>query len=83
MIGELLQNLLGNAVDLVSLINIVYLVSGVLFILGLKMLGSPESARQGMFLAEIGMLLAVVGTLIDKEIVSFEWILVGAVVGTA
>jgi NAD(P) transhydrogenase subunit beta len=83
MIGQWLTQYLGNASQLGSAISLVYLVSGVLFILGLKMLGNPESARRGMFLAEIGMLLAVVGTLISLEIVTFEWILVGMVVGTA
>jgi len=83
MIGEAITNLLGGHADLFSVIHIVYLVSGVLFILGLRMLGSPETARRGMMLAEIGMVLAVVGTLLDREIITFEWILVGAVVGTA
>src|SRR6185436_7148071 len=82
MIGEAITNLLGGHADLFSVIHIVYLVSGVLFILGLRMLGSPETARRGMMLAEIGMVLAVVGTLLDREIITFEWILVGAVVGT-
>jgi len=48
-----------------------YLASAVLFILGLKGLSSPRHARRGIFLAEIGMFLAVVGTLFNREIVTY------------
>jgi len=59
-----------------------YLVSAVFFILGLKGLSSPRTARRGMFMAEFGMLLAIVGTLFHHEIVTFKWIVVGLVVGS-
>ncbi|MGD0590905.1 MAG: NAD(P)(+) transhydrogenase (Re/Si-specific) subunit beta [Bacteroidota bacterium] len=65
------------------LLEITYIISSVLFILGLKGLSHPESARRGMHLAEIGMLLAVVGTLLGKGIVTWEWILIGLVIGSA
>ncbi len=65
------------------LINIVYLISSVLFIYGIKKLGSPKTARQGNFLSALGMFLAVVFTLFDKHIFSFEYILVGLLVGSA
>jgi NAD(P) transhydrogenase subunit beta len=65
------------------LLEITYIISSVLFILGLKGLSHPESARRGMHLAEIGMLLAVIGTLLSKGIVTWEWILIGLVVGSA
>jgi NAD(P) transhydrogenase subunit beta len=65
------------------LLEITYIISSVLFILGLKGLSHPESARRGMHLAEIGMLLAVIGTLLGKGIVTWEWILIGLVVGSA
>ncbi len=58
-----------------------YLAASVLFILGLKGLSSPAKARRGMFQAELGMLLAVVGTLLHHEIVSYLWILVGLALG--
>jgi NAD(P) transhydrogenase subunit beta len=61
----------------------VYLISSILFIMGLKGLSHPESARRGMHYAEIGMLLAVVGTLVSGKIVTWEWILTGLVVGSA
>lgn len=65
------------------LTEIVYLIASVLFILGLKGLSHPESARRGMHMAEIGMLLAVVGTLVSGHIVTWEWIITGIVIGSA
>src|SRR5437762_12528156 len=58
-----------------------YIVSAVMFILGLKGLGSPKRARRGMQLAAAGMLLAVLGTLFDQEIVNYRWIILGFVTG--
>jgi NAD(P) transhydrogenase subunit beta len=63
-------------------IEICYLAASALFILGLRGLTAPDKARRGMQLAAAGMLLAVVGTLIKEEIVSYWWILVGLVVGS-
>ncbi len=60
-----------------------YLVSAVLFILGLKQLSSPETARRGNRIAAIGMLLAVAATLLDRQIIDFSWIVIGLVVGGA
>src|SRR5438105_7784547 len=54
-----------------------YIVSAVMFILGLKGLSSPKRARRGMQLAACGMLLAVLGTLFDEQIVNYRWILLG------
>ena len=59
-----------------------YLAASVLFILGLKGLSHPDSARRGMQLAEVGMLLAIIGTLMLKEIISYEWIIIGLVIGS-
>jgi NAD(P) transhydrogenase subunit beta len=59
-----------------------YLVASVLFILGLRSLTKPETARRGMQLAALGMLAAVSGTLIHHEIVSYGWVLVGLTLGT-
>jgi H+-translocating NAD(P) transhydrogenase subunit beta len=64
------------------LIEFTYLIASVLFIFGLKGLSHPETARRGMFLAEIGMLLAIVGTLAHKEIISYEWIIAGLIIGS-
>jgi NAD(P) transhydrogenase subunit beta len=60
-----------------------YLIAGVLFILGLKGLSHPDSARRGMFYAEAGMLAAIIGTLVQHEIVSYTWIIAGLVIGSA
>jgi NAD(P) transhydrogenase subunit beta len=63
-------------------IEAAYLLASILFILSLKFMSSPESARQGMFLAEAGMFVAVLGTLFHKGIVSYEWIVAGLVIGS-
>src|SRR5260370_42498078 len=59
-----------------------YLLASLLFILGLKGLSHPETAKRGMHLAEIGMMMAIVGTLMHFEIVSFTSILVGLLIGS-
>jgi NAD(P) transhydrogenase subunit beta len=64
------------------LINLTYTISAVLFIFGLKFLGSPATARRGNTLSALGMLLAVVITLLDQGIVSYSWILLGFVLGS-
>jgi NAD(P) transhydrogenase subunit beta len=58
------------------------LLSAVLFILGLKRLSHPDTARRGNMLAAIGMLLAVVATLIGERILTWEWIIAGLLIGT-
>jgi NAD(P) transhydrogenase subunit beta len=63
-------------------IEFTYLAASILFILGLKGLSHPESAKRGMHLAETGMLLAIVGTLLHREIVSYEWIVAGLLLGS-
>jgi NAD(P) transhydrogenase subunit beta len=62
-------------------IQLAYLLSAVLFIVGLKRLSSPATARGGNALAAAAMLLAVAVTLLDESIVSFEWIIGGLAVG--
>ena len=49
-------------------------LASVLFILGLRGLTAPDTARRGMQLAALGMLLAIVGTLLHHEIVRYDWI---------
>jgi len=63
------------------LINIAYIISSVLFILGIKMLSSPKTARKGNFISAIGMFIAIIVTLLSKQIISYEWIIVGIIVG--
>ena len=63
-------------------IELTYLAASILFILGLKGLSNPETARRGMIYAETGMFLAIVGTLLHREIVSYEWIIAGLIIGS-
>jgi NAD(P) transhydrogenase subunit beta len=63
-------------------LSLCYLAAAVLFILCLRGLSSPEGARRGLVLGEVGMLIAVVATLLHKDIVRYEWILAGLVVGS-
>ncbi|MGE0352962.1 MAG: NAD(P)(+) transhydrogenase (Re/Si-specific) subunit beta [Gemmatimonadales bacterium] len=67
----------------VFLVELSYLLAAVLFILGLKKLSSPDTARQGNAMSGIGMLIAVVITLFDRAILSFEVIVAGLLVGSA
>jgi NAD/NADP transhydrogenase beta subunit len=59
-----------------------YLLASILFILGLKGLSHPETAKRGMHLAEFGMLMAIIGTLMHFEIITYTWIITGLVVGS-
>ncbi|MEA5420252.1 NAD(P)(+) transhydrogenase (Re/Si-specific) subunit beta [Spirulina sp. CCNP1310] len=63
-------------------IQLSYLVAASLFIIGLKQLGSPASARRGNQLAAVGMLIAVVATLLEQQVLNYTMILVGIVVGS-
>lgn len=67
--------------DLELIIQLGYVVAAGLFIFGLKMLGSPDTARRGNGISAIGMLVAIVAALLDQGIVQYEFILGGMVVG--
>jgi H+-translocating NAD(P) transhydrogenase subunit beta len=60
-----------------------YLIASILFILSLKMMSHPDTARRGMFLAEGGMFAAIVGTLIGAHIVTWVWLIAGLAIGSA
>ena len=62
-------------------VNLAYIVAAVLFVFGLKMLGSPDTARRGNALSAAGMLIAIVVTLLSKGIVELHWIAIAAVAG--
>jgi NAD(P) transhydrogenase subunit beta len=62
-------------------IQIIYLVSTALFILSLKWLSSPSSARRGVRAGELGMLLAICATLLYRGIVDYKWIAIALVLG--
>src|SRR6266850_6515181 len=64
-------------------IQISYLIAAGLFILSLKWMSSPATARRGVQAGEIGMLLAIVGTLLRHEVISYQWIVGGFLLGSA
>jgi proton-translocating NAD(P)+ transhydrogenase subunit beta len=64
------------------LIEIAYVIATALFILSLKWLSSPTTARRGVFAGEAGMALAIVGTLLHRGIVDYKWIAIALVLGT-
>src|ERR1035441_1023572 len=59
-----------------------YMVASILFILALKKMSHPETARHGMFLAEAGMFAAIVGTLVGTHIITWTWIIAGLALGS-
>src|SRR5574338_111265 len=67
---------------MIVVIEITYLISSILFILGIKNLGPPKTARKGNLLAAIGMFLAIAATLLDQQVLTFEWIIIGALIGS-
>jgi len=64
------------------LIPLSYLLASILFIFGLKQLAHPQTARRGMNLAAAGMLVAIVGTLFHHDIISYELIIIGLILGS-
>jgi NAD(P) transhydrogenase subunit beta len=60
-----------------------YLLASVLFVIGLKYLSHPRTAVRGNLLGAVGMLIAIVVTLLDRQILRFEYILIGLVLGSA
>src|SRR5437764_5064724 len=65
------------------MVSYIYIVSAALFILSLKWMNSPATARRGVFAGEIGMLLAIVGTLVGHDILNWQWILAAFLIGSA
>ena len=66
-----------------ALEEVLYLVAAVLFILGIKRLSSPATAVSGNRLSAVGMLIAIVVTLLDRSVVSYQVIVAGLIVGSA
>ncbi len=67
-----------------EVLRYIYIVSAVLFVVGLKGLSSPKYARTGMFAAALGMLLAIVGTLFDPRIAPWGYLVIaiGVIIGS-
>ncbi len=64
------------------LIEVAYLIATALFILSLKWMSSPSTARRGVRAGELGMVLAIGGTLLHRDIVDYRWIAIALVLGT-
>lgn len=75
ILPEVIQGMLPN------IIQLVYLVATGFFIVGIRRLGSPATARSGNQLASFGMFVGVIVTLFDQEIISFEFIVAGVILG--
>jgi NAD(P) transhydrogenase subunit beta len=65
-----------------QIIEVTYLIATALFILSLKWMSSPATARRGVWAGELGMLLAVAGTLLHRGIVDYKWLAAALVLGT-
>src|SRR5438874_5066859 len=65
-----------------TVIEIVYLIARALFSLSLRWMSSPSTARRGVRAGEIGMVLAIAGTLLHHGIVDYKWIIIALVLGT-
>ncbi len=63
-------------------IEAAYLTATALFILALKWMSSPATAKRGVRAGEVGMFLAIAGTLLHQEVVEYKWVAVGLVLGT-
>ena len=64
------------------LAELAYLVSAFLFVMGLKQLSSPATARKGNLMASIAMLIAIVVTLIEHDVMNWRWIALGIILGS-
>src|ERR1700735_5641321 len=63
-------------------IEVIYLIASALFILSLKWMSSPTTARHGIWAGEVGMVLAIAGTLLRHGIVDWKWIIIALVLGS-
>jgi len=63
-------------------IEVIYLIASALFILSLKWMSSPTTARHGILAGEVGMVLAIGGTLLHHGLIDYKWILIALVLGS-
>ena len=62
-----------------TIIELTYLIATALFVMSLKWMSSPTTARHGVWAGELGMLLAIVGTLLNRSIVDYKWVAIALV----
>ncbi|HCJ12496.1 MAG: NAD synthetase [Verrucomicrobia bacterium GWF2_51_19] len=65
------------------MLTLAYIIASILFIFGIKMLGSAAQARRGNVVSAVGMLIAIVATMMDQHVLSYTWILAGIAIGSA
>lgn len=66
----------------VELINLLYIVSAIMFIFGLKMLGNQETAKRGNLISAVGMFIAIIAALLTNNVLQWQWIIIGTVAGS-
>jgi NAD(P) transhydrogenase subunit beta len=64
-------------------VSLTYIVAAVCFILALKWLNTPKTARHGVWIGEFGMLLAIIGTLVSHQIINYTWVFIAFCLGAA
>ena len=67
---------------MMNLESILYVISSILFIIGIKRLSHPKTARSGNFIASLGMLIAIITTLVSSTTVNLELVAIGIIVGS-
>ena len=67
---------------MINLESILYVVSSILFIIGIKRLSHPKTARSGNFIASLGMLIAIITTLVSSSTVNLELVAIGIIIGS-
>jgi NAD(P) transhydrogenase subunit beta len=66
-----------------KILPFIYLLASLGFILAIKWMNHPSTARRGVIIGEIGMLLAVIGTLLRNDVVEYQWVLIALAIGSA
>jgi NAD(P) transhydrogenase subunit beta len=66
-----------------NVLPLFYMLAAAGFIMAIKWMNSPATARRGVIIGEIGMLLAVVGTLLRQDVVDYQWIFIAFFAGSA
>src|SRR5579863_8512355 len=66
-----------------SILPFIYLLASLGFILAIKWMNHPSTARRGVIIGELGMLLAVIGTLLRNDVVEYQWVLIALAIGSA
>ncbi|MBM7540765.1 NAD(P)(+) transhydrogenase (Re/Si-specific) subunit beta [Amphibacillus cookii] len=64
-----------------TIINLLYILAAILFIVGLKMLGNAQKARQGNLISALGMLIAILAALVSHDVLQWQWIAIGMIAG--